>query len=303
LGLLQGGTSFVRARGIVPLALRKWKSNFWGGTERIASAAMVLMAVLEVFCALTLGFRGFALCIMPIMFIWDGSRRYSDLKRAQALSLDLERHSARGQIAAETGHEINNYLMAISGRAQLMEMSDAVIDDDAKYEQVHAVRELAIKMSNLARGLMDFSHQEAKCTPYPINELLEKTVEFMRAQGNFKTVNIDLSGDPVDPIAEIDPAQIQQALFTLLKRCAYPAREGHPVDLRIVTSKDSNSVAIRIQRTDAEAAAGMGEGKSVQGDPTLGTVSDIVNRHRGRFEATGPGKDQGEWYEIILPAA
>ena len=287
--------------------VRAWRLAFGYGMEMATGAALILVATLGIFCFQANGPRGALLCVMPLLFVRDGFRRYIDLKRAQAKILLTERMAAKGEMAAEIGHELNNYLAAISGRAQLMELHPRVRESGVPVADVTQVRALANKMSTLAKGLMDFSHRETKRTPFAINDLVLRTVELVRPQARFQTVAFQVEADPRAPLVEMDPGQIQQALLMLLRRTARAAKEGKACALRIHTGVDAGGVAVRIAGgapgVDLAGSRAFALGTAVQkDDPELGTVARIMERHQGELR-TGRGDPDVEGYQFILPAA
>ena len=56
------------------------------------------------------------------------------------------------------------------------------------------LRELAMRMSELAKGLMDFSHRETKREPFPVNDLVLRTVELIRPQTRFRNLEVVVDG-------------------------------------------------------------------------------------------------------------
>jgi signal transduction histidine kinase len=292
-----------RARGVGPL--RAWLRAYGTETELVTSGAMITVGVLAVFCYEILGYRGLLLCVMPILFVRDGSRRYLELEAAQAKLIQNERLAAKGEMAAEIGHELNNYLAAVSGRAQLLIRNLGENGGGVLYTEGERIRQLSTQMAELARGLMDFSHREVKRSAFGLNELVEKTVDFVRPQTRFRGMNFDFSLDPDLPPVEMDPGQIQQVLLTLFGRVA-----DRPVDrtaersLEIRTFADDRrkTVAIEICTARSLDPGGVEEGGDGSAEAALGVVHRILDRHQGRFESTPP-QDPRETYRVLLPAA
>jgi len=299
LGIVQGFTAAGAARRRGVRFGRAWKDAYGYGTEAVTALALIIVSILVVFSYEALGFRGVLLCVTPLVFIRDGSRRYLELRRAQARIIHVERLAAKGEMAAEIGHELNNYLAAISGRAQLLALSPAGGKEPALMENVDVIREISLQMAGLAKGLMDFSHRETLRTEFGVNELVERTVELVRPQARFKSVTFDVRTDPSTPLIEMDPGQIQQALLTLFRRAVPAAKRGDPMSLAIRTAPAADGAVIEIfgARGDAPAMRELawdGEG----GDATVGR---IVERHHGKFQS---GRDaQGEGFRFVLPAA
>jgi signal transduction histidine kinase len=291
-----------RRRGIA--AWDQWRSVYGHETELISSGALILVATLAFFCYQTLGFRGLLLCAMPLLFVKDGSRRNIELKRAQSRLIKNERLAAKGEMAAEIGHELNNYLAAISGRAQLLLRGLSGDADTALRNEANATRDLAHRMGELAKGLMEFSRREGRRTSSGLNDLVKKTVDFVRPQSKYRIWEFALSPDPQVPRVEIDPGQIQQVLLILLGRltAGEAPRPAARCGLEIRTFRDetANAAGIEISSTrpgTPRPAAPEG----VDEDEDLITVRRILERHHGRFERSE--LPEGESYRVLLPAA
>lgn len=68
-------------------------------------------------------------------------------------------------MAAEIGHELNNYLTAISGRAQLI-MMKAPLDGDSRLRAAaEIIFENTANMAVLTKGLMDAARRETQPRP------------------------------------------------------------------------------------------------------------------------------------------
>lgn len=300
--LVQAADAAWTARTLGAGAVRTWRATYGAGSEGLTSGALVLVGVLAVLCFESMGLRGVLLCVMPLLFVRDASRRYLDLKNAQARIVEMERLVAKGEMAAEIGHELNNYLSAVSGRAQLLEMSLEGRDDEETAAMAERLRRLSTTMAMLARGLMDFSHRETKRTRVEMGDLVARTVELVRPQARFRGVTFEVDAAPGLPAVEMDPGQIQQAILTLLRRAAGPGGAGDPRALRIVTATDDRrkEVSLEIHAAASPPPSAAKPPRAAE-DPDLGKVLRIVERHHGRFRARDESADAG--YRIVLPAA
>ncbi len=300
--LSQGIRALVagRIRRVSPL--RAWRDAFGTQTEIVTAGALVTVGVLALFCYELLGYRGILLCVMPLLFVRDGSRRYLELEAAQAKLIQNERLAAKGEMAAEIGHELNNYLAAVSGRAQLLLRNLNGDAGSALGAEAERVRVMSTEMAELAKGLMDFSHREARRAAFGLNELVEKTMDFVRPQTRFRGIVFGFEPDPDLPAVEMDPGQIQQVLLTLFGRAVAPGGGAAACELRIRTFADERrrTVGVEIRSPRGEHPAG----SAADGDEAaLGTVQRILDRHHGRFESRTESPEDGETYRIVLPAA
>jgi nitrogen-specific signal transduction histidine kinase len=162
-------------------------------------------------------------------------------------------------------------------------------------------------MGELAKGLMDFSHREVRRTAFGINELVEKTVDFVRPQIRFREWDFSLLPDHNLPRVRIDPGQIQQVLLILLGQIADgpdPTPTSCTLQIRTFSDEENKSVGIEIWPAlhGRERPEGLDEGdESTEDGQVLSTVQRILDRHDGRFDIDE--SEGGDTYRVLLPAA
>ena len=146
--------------------------------------------------------------------------------RPSRTSSHSERLAAKGEIAAEVGHEINNYLTAVSGHIQLLALKGDRVGVDEMKQRLQTVAGELDRINSLSRGLTEFSSKEARPAPTCVTRLVQNTVRFIRPQNRFDGVDFLLDLD--DRLGEItiDPGQIQQALMNLLINAANAMNEA-----------------------------------------------------------------------------
>jgi nitrogen-specific signal transduction histidine kinase len=245
-------------------------------------------------CYGVMGFRGLLLCVMPALFVRDGSRRYVELRLAQERLLTNERLAAKGDMAAEIGHELNNYLSAILGRAQLLARSARAEGQELK---THAagIEEISRRMADLSRGLVDFAHRGGRASAQEINAIVERTVNFVRPQPRFRTVSFQFLPGADLPHVDMDPGLVQQALLSILGVAAERRQSAAaPLAIRTFMRGKPRTVGIEIQMP----VAPQGEGA----EPGLHDVERLLARHRGKLE-TVRGGESGETVRFLFPAA
>src|SRR6185369_7369735 len=135
----------------------------WLFRERLYSdTALFLLSGLVVICFEAIRYVGLLLFYAPLRIIYASSVRYGGLRSAQKMLIHSERMAAKGEMAAEIGHELRNQLVAINGRAQLL-IRDAEREQYAnvgRHSQI--ILEQARRVEAMSKGLMDFSRAELK---------------------------------------------------------------------------------------------------------------------------------------------
>jgi C4-dicarboxylate-specific signal transduction histidine kinase len=145
-----------------------------------------------------------------------------------------------------------------------------------------------------------------------LNELVTRTVEFVRPQNRFDGVTMDVDLDPGLPPVVLDGGRIQQVLINLLANAADALKEAGVTKPRIQvrTSRVDGAVGIRVTDNGpgipeenltrvfephfTTKATGHGFG--------LATSFKIVASHGGRIEAENR-QEGGAEFSIQLPRA
>ncbi len=286
--------------GVIALNSRQslfgtWKSNYGYGTELTSSAALLLLSPLVVLSYGSISFTGIILFFLPLLFIRDASQRYIQLHKAQNALIRTERMVAKGEMAAEIGHELNNYLAAISGRAQMILMYVPADGDPRLRKSAEIIYENTANMANLTAGLMGAAHKETKLRPSLINELVVKTVEFVRPQNKYDNIRFQIDLDDSIPTGDLDPAQMQQVLLNLFSNAADALNEAGTKDkvIRIASRFDPQRHQVVLEVTDngpgmpAEVASRVFEPTYTTKEKGhgfgLSTSFRIIENHRGRI--------------------
>jgi signal transduction histidine kinase len=245
----------------------------------------------------------------------ESHRRYLELRRAQQIIIHTERMAAKGEMAAEIGHELRNILSAISARAQMItkDSDRGVYDNVARNTQV--ILEQSKRMETMSRGLMDFSRAELSIERVDLHALIHRTVDLMRTQNRFDRVEWELQLPDPGPELRADPGQLQQVLINLFLNAAdamndMPAHEGRRRAIGVTTSRDEAARQVRVVVTDT--------GPGIPGSnltrifephfttkPTghgfgLSTSYRILQSHKGVIVAESP-QGRGACFTITLP--
>ena len=227
LGLVVGYWAVNRA--MVALAVAWSSERGWWQTLREdwlymarleLDAASFLLTPLMVISYATVGYPGVLLFYAPLFMLFQSDRRFMELKRAEDVNLRNARFAAKGELAAGIGHELNNLLVAISGRAQML-LRDA---EKQTYEQAprHAsiILEQSKRMGVLAKGLMDYTRSKVNLEPMDLNGMLTSTIEFVKSDKRFHGVEWDVLLDPELPPLRGDFGQIQGVFINLFANAA-----------------------------------------------------------------------------------
>ena len=158
---------------------------------------------------------------------------YARLKALQDETIQLERMAARGEVSAELGHELNNFMGVIAGNVGLMEahLTKGRYEDVTK--NLKAVNETMTKVKVFTNNLMDLRPISSTMEIIYFDRILMEVVEYLRPQKRFRDVTIELSEPSSSLPVTGDATQIQQLLYNLFNNAA-DATEG--CDVRRITA-------------------------------------------------------------------
>lgn len=206
--------------------LRVWRENYGYAAELLSTAGLVALAPVVTLCFAQIGWPGLVIFLLPMLLVRLSSVRYIALRQAQQDLIASERLAAKGEIAAEVGHEINNYLAAVYSNLQLMMLKDGPEAQEIAKNRLQDVIGQLDNIRNLSRGLLEFSQRETQLMPTRINDLVHTTVAFLKPQNRFDGVDVRLDLDPRAGEVLADSAQIQQALMNLMLNAANAMTES-----------------------------------------------------------------------------
>ncbi len=285
----------------------------WFYSERLLEdSAAFLLGPLMVVAYRAIGYPGVALFYAPLFMIYQSGRRYVELKKAQNQIIHTERLAAKGEMAAEIGHELRTQLAAISGHAQML-----LKDGERKmYEHVERRARIIIEQSRrmevMAKGLMDFSRAELNVERVDLNALVQRSIEFVRTQNRFDGVEWDLRLSEQLPPLRGDPGQLQQVLLNLFVNAADAMKERPSARkvIGITSTADDRGRLVRVVVTDTGPGIAASNLTRVF-EPHFTTKVDghgfglstsyrIVTSHGGRITAESP-PGQGACFTLTLP--
>jgi signal transduction histidine kinase len=292
--------------------LRVLREDWFYAERLLEDGAAFLLAPLMVISYEAIGYLGVALFYAPLFMIYESGRRYVELKKAQNQIIHTERLAAKGEMAAEIGHELRTQLAAISGHAQML-LKDA---ERKGFEHVERRGRIIIEQSRrmevMAKGLMDFSRAELNVERVDLNALIQRSIEFVRTQNRFDGVEWDLRLAEQVPALRCDPGQLQQVLLNLFVNAADAMKEKPSARsiIGVTSSVDERGRLARIVVTDTGTGIAASNLTRVfephfttkpEGHGFgLSTSYRIVTSHGGRITAESP-PGLGACFTVTLP--
>jgi len=191
-----------------------------------------------------------AISLENLQLLEQSREAYRRLEYLQDQTLQLEKMATRGQMSAEIGHELNNYLGVVVANFQLMNLRIQKGVTDGLERFTESIQDHLEKISRFTKGLMDYSSlKKTNFENLDVNLLLNRIVEFLRPQKRFREFDIEFSSDSEILEAEVDQGLIEQVLYNLLNNAADASLESETKRIEISTGALPNGL-IRLRIRD-----------------------------------------------------
>jgi two-component system sensor histidine kinase PilS (NtrC family) len=231
----------------------------------------------------------------------------SELRRMEREVVRNERLAAIGRLAAGVAHEIRNPLAAISGSVELLAQG-LPSDDRTSKELMGIVLTEVARLDGLIAELLDFARPRA---PQPQRvDLSAAIVELARVLSNDRATlgerALEVSA-PEPVYTEVDPAQLRQIVWNLVRNAAQASPDGAPVSLRVAADGGWAQIEVRDRGPGIppEHRARLFEPffSTKSGGTGLGlaTVHRIIEAHHGRIELVDAQPGPGTQVVVRLP--
>ena len=157
-------------------------------------------------------------------------------------ALQAEKLEAMAELAAGAGHEINNPLAVISGRAQLL------LQDETDPERRRALALMNAQARRVFEMIADMRlfARPPEPTPEPTDlvELVDRVVDELGPQAAERATSLSRSGEPGPLVIDVDPTQLTVALQAVCRNSLEAI--GHDGRIGIDLSDGPEHVEIRI---------------------------------------------------------
>jgi signal transduction histidine kinase len=171
-----------------------------------------------------------------------------ELGRTQAQLVHSEKLASLGVLAGGVAHEINNPLMVILGRTELMLMDDKVSDDARK--NLDTICHETERIARIVQNLLTFSRKsrQEKIESVDVNDVLERTLMLSEHQLTVGNTKVLKQFDPSVPHIDANAGQLQQVFMNLIINAHHAMPDGGELTIRTASVPDDR-VVIEISDT------------------------------------------------------
>jgi two-component system NtrC family sensor kinase len=160
--------------------------------------------------------------------------------------------AALGEMSYEIGHELKNYLQAISLSSEIL--PDLIQTNNYKKAQGYSqmILENMNRMTTLTNGLMDFSSHKVQKEMSDICQLIDATIRFVEPQNLFEGIHFKRTYLTQGLKISVDSGQFQQVLLNLFRNAGQAIqntrKDGGTIEIIVKTSpKDKNMLLISVK--------------------------------------------------------
>jgi signal transduction histidine kinase len=240
-------------------------------------------------------------------------RDHTEERLLQERLLQSEKMASVGQLVSGVAHELNNPLTAVTGFAQVL-LARPDLDPVARV-QIQKIYEEGERAAKIVLNLLSFARRRRPAKELTdINVLVARVLELRSYDFGMRNISLDMELERHMPPVLLDPDQIQQVLFNLVKNAeqamtdangggvltvrSFPGPDGR--DVRVSIGDDGPGIPPEVQRrifdpffTTKEAGEGTGLGLTIS--------YSIVDEHNGRIRVENR-PEGGSVFTIELPA-
>ncbi len=192
-----------------------------------------------------------AMSLENLEFLEEAQEAYTRLKELQDETIQLEKMATRGEMSAEIGHELNNFLGVVAGNLSLLDYQLKQRNYDELEKYVAAMGDNMEKIKKFTSNLMDLRAISTTKEIVYFDRLIAEVVDYLKPQRRFREVNIQL--EPIEePLPfEADTVHIQQVLYNLFNNSAdaMVGSEQRQITVTARINPDTESFRVTIRDT------------------------------------------------------
>ena len=217
--------------------------GFADDSVRLRRADMALLALTG---------RQLAITLYNQELLAEAKEAYGRLNDAQDQMIGLERLAERGELSAEVGHEINNFLQVVRGNVELINLWMKKETYDKLPIAMTKITEAVVSMSRFTSELMGDNDGASERVELSLAQVLREVVERVTIQRRYRGVSLQIEL-PENGRAKItaDKMKLQQLFYNLLNNAADAMIKSteRKLSVKLTESVDSPKAVVIIEDT------------------------------------------------------
>lgn len=171
---------------------------------------------------------------------------YSQLQELQTETIELEKMATKGEISAEIGHELNNFLGIVSGNLSLLEVQIQRQNYDKVGKYLTAMKDNIEKIKKFTSNLMDLRTISSEKEVILFDQLLEEVIDYLNPQKRFDGIKIKFQPCAQEIPFDADSTHIQQLLYNLFNNAADAMEETDIKEISVSTNIIENDNIFKV---------------------------------------------------------
>jgi signal transduction histidine kinase/CheY-like chemotaxis protein len=253
-----------------------------------------------------------AMSLDNVRLLEETQQAYARLRELQDETIDLEKLATRGQLSAEIGHELNNFLGVVAGNLSLLDFHLKKEHYAELEKYVATMTETVEKMKRFTGNLMDLRTGSTKRELAFFDHIIGEVIEYLRPQKRFKDVQIEIVHLDTDISMQADSTQILQLLYNLFNNAADATRECEQKRITVEVRRHDERESFRF--TISDTGTGFSQEKLEKAFHEKFTTKEsghgfglvvcrrIIDQHGGRVDVQS-AQGEGTTISVEFPIA
>ncbi|HUV31013.1 MAG TPA: response regulator [Acidobacteriota bacterium] len=191
-----------------------------------------------------------AITLENLSLLEQSRQAYARLKELQDETIELEKMATRGQMSAEIGHELNNFLGVIAGSISLLDVHLKKQDHREASRHVKTAAETIEKIKTFTANLMDLHPISSRKEILYFDRVIREVIEYLTPQRRFRDVQIDIIELADEIPFQADAMQIQQLLYNVFNNAADATQEKGDGQIAVSVMTDPERESFRVTVSD-----------------------------------------------------
>jgi len=165
-------------------------------------------------------------------------------KQVERALRESEKLAAKGQLAAQIAHEINNPLAGIKNSFLLIK--DAVPESHPYYRYVGLIEKEISRMSRVVHGMFELYRPDSEePRQFSLDETVREVVELLGSSYRRRNVLIGIGGRSA--VVTLPESSLRQVLYNIVKNAIEASPAGGEVEISTKVTDDALTISVRDQ--------------------------------------------------------
>ncbi|MEO6572626.1 MAG: HAMP domain-containing protein, partial [Polyangiaceae bacterium] len=136
-----------------------------------------------------------------------------------------DRLSSIGTLASGVAHELGTPLTVVAGRAKMIAGGEASLEETRDFARI--IIGQSERMTKIVRGLLEFARRKTSVkAPADLVEIARRTIDLLAPLAKKSRVEVRLAAEGSEHVANVDLAQVEQALTNLVVNGMHSMKNG-----------------------------------------------------------------------------